>query len=153
MIINFNDTEIGEMLKLGNNNDLASGSIATRLKNYYEANFSDDLQKVVEMFKEDRNNTEDEAFDFRGAKAEAIKRLLKDEENHPFVDSLTWLDKCLIVTTRRAFELAYKDKTVIQLYADGTDSELDAMDIEEEYFPDKSQSWPNVETIFLVEKP
>lgn len=98
---------------------------------------------------------ESNALDRKGAKAEIVRRFIRNETHadNPLADSLEWFEKQTIITTRKAFELARKDRTVIQLFADGTDSQLEDLELEDEYFPDKTKSWPHIATIFVTERP
>lgn len=104
------------------------------------------------VFDEVINVLEDKAFDHKNAKAEVIRRFIKNEENCSLADSIEWFEDCEIVTTRKAFQLAKADKSVIQLFADGTDTQLEDSELEHDYFPDKSKSWPEIETIFILER-
>lgn len=84
---------------------------------------------------------------------EMIRRFaVKDKSDGDMKQSLEWLASGLTqVKTETAFQLARGGRDVMMLYADGTDSLLDDIDAESEYYPDKSKSWPQIETIFLVE--
>lgn len=139
-------TEVGfseEDLKAFTDNDAPQGwsNALVDLVPHYE----------TAVYKDVVNTLEEKAYDHKGAKAEIVKRFIKNEENHSLADSLEWFESQKIITTRKAFELAEKDIAVIQLFADGTDSQLDDLEAENEYFPDKSKSWPNIETIFVTE--
>lgn len=134
----------GEQLEAFKDNDAPQGWASTLVESI--PNFEEAVYKGV------LHLVEAQAFDIKGAKAEAVKRLLLNENENPLADSLEWLDSCSILTTRRAFEVAGGDREVVQLFADGTDAILEDCDFEHEYFPDKSKSWPEIPTIFVVER-
>lgn len=62
-----------------------------------------------------------------------------------------WVDNLRHITTEDAFRMA-RAGTVIQIFEDGTDSQLDDLKTESEYYPDKTKNWPEIPTIFVVEE-
>lgn len=67
-------------------------------------------------------------------------------------ETLQWVAGGLTpVKTETAFQLARGGGAVFAIYDDGTDSQLDDIESEEQYYPDKSKSYPEVPTIFVVE--
>jgi len=84
---------------------------------------------------------------------ELVRRFVqKDKEAHELETDLNWLDCLKPVSTRTAFRYAEDGQDVFMIYADGTDSQLDDLETEREYYPDLSKSWPKIETIFVVEE-
>lgn len=87
-------------------------------------------------------------------KTELIRRFaVNDKKDGDLEESLKWLEGGDLkkVTTETAFQLAKGGRNVFMIHDDGTDTVLDDIDFEEEYYTDKSKSWPEIETIFLVE--
>ena len=83
---------------------------------------------------------------------EIIRRSANADDGMNLQATIDWVEKGLTkVRTDTAFMLARGGREVWQMYADGTDSLLDDLETESEYYPDKSKSWPEIETIFVVE--
>lgn len=83
---------------------------------------------------------------------ELIRRFAKNIDEDDFKASLNWLaDGITQVKTETAFQLAKGGRAVFQIYADGTDTQLDDLESEREYYPDLSKTYPEIETIFIVE--
>lgn len=82
---------------------------------------------------------------------EILKRFAEcNMEN--FVSGMKWLASGLTpVKTETAFQLARGGRAVFMIYADGTDSQLDDIDSEIEYYQDLKKSYPEIDTIFVVE--
>lgn len=73
------------------------------------------------------------------------------QETHE--NGINWLanKKLTQVTTKTAFQLAKGGREVWGVDADGTDYLIDDIELHSEYYPDKTKTWPEIETIFLVE--
>lgn len=83
---------------------------------------------------------------------ELLQRFAKHDDPETFKGSLEWIESGLTpVKTKTAFELARGGRDVFAIYADGTDTQLDDIETEAEYYADMSKSWPEIETIFVVE--
>lgn len=83
---------------------------------------------------------------------EIIRRSANADDGMNLQATIDWVEKGLTkVRTDTAFMLARGGREVWQMYGDGTDSLLDDIETESEYYPDKSKSWPEIETIFVVE--
>lgn len=65
---------------------------------------------------------------------------------------LDWIETLEQVTTEEAFKLAEDGKEVYAIYDDGTDSLLDDLETEREYYKDLSLTYPHIPTIFVIEK-
>lgn len=90
-------------------------------------------------------------------KKEALARLRANwkASNTPAKDrdeDRYWLSNLRHISTEEAFKIAESGGTIVQLFEDGTDSLLDDLKTENEYYPDKSKSYPEIPTIFFEEK-
>lgn len=84
---------------------------------------------------------------------EIIRRSANADDGMNLQNTIEWIMNTQLtkVKTDTAFILARGGREVYQMYADGTDSLLDDIESENEYYPDKSKSYPEIETIFVVE--
>lgn len=88
--------------------------------------------------------------DLNEVQLEILKRFARNEES--FSNGVKWLACGLTqVKTETAFQLATGGRDVFAIYADGTDAQLDDLESMREYYEDLSKSWPEIETIFVVE--
>lgn len=89
---------------------------------------------------------------FSEIQLEIILRSSQDWEDTGDVKrELNWIKRLRQVSTAEAFALAEKGEEVVQIYADGTDSVLDDLETEREYYPDITKNYPEIDTIFVVE--
>lgn len=83
---------------------------------------------------------------------EIVRRTAHVDDGVNIQSTLDWIAGGITpVKTATAFQLAKGGREVFQIYADGTDTLLDDIEAESEYYPDKSKSYPEIETIFVVE--
>ena len=89
-------------------------------------------------------------FELTPMNIELAKRFARNPDS--FIEGLGWLSDGLTpVTTETAFQLARGGRTVFMIHADGLDTVLDDIEMESEHYPDKTLSYPDIETIFVVE--
>lgn len=94
---------------------------------------------------------------FTEVQKEIVERLASEwkaqgKNGEEILSDILWIQDLEQVRTSEAFVLAGQGKEVYMIYEDGTDSQLDDIEAESEYYPDKTKSYPEIETIFVIER-